>query len=137
MSIPPLFTKTSSVYHRDPNTWQDDEVDADVVDACLPSTPILEIPDSKSSPSISPPPADQKDVASGYNISSEDVKEEVNEAGTTPSRDLDDSPEGNSEGDERQCRICFGGMEEEAVLGRLISPCLCSGSMRVGLIFLT
>lgn len=33
--------------------------------------------------------------------------------------------------DERQCRICFSGQEEEATMGRLISPCLCSGSMRV------
>lgn len=51
--------------------------------------------------------------------------------------------------EERQCRICFGGEfdndsrrdrgeeeddgeeEEEEDLGRLISPCLCSGSMRV------
>nr|XP_031861478.1 uncharacterized protein CI109_003082 [Kwoniella shandongensis]KAA5528550.1 hypothetical protein CI109_003082 [Kwoniella shandongensis] len=32
--------------------------------------------------------------------------------------------------DERQCRICFGGAEEEDSLGRLISPCLCMGSMR-------
>lgn len=34
-------------------------------------------------------------------------------------------------GDERQCRICFGGWEDEGELGRLISPCLCAGSMRV------
>jgi hypothetical protein len=33
--------------------------------------------------------------------------------------------------EEQQCRICFGGREEEAELGRLISPCLCAGSMRV------
>lgn len=33
--------------------------------------------------------------------------------------------------DERQCRICFSGQEEEDTLGRLISPCLCAGSMRV------
>ncbi|CAK9782082.1 hypothetical protein CC85DRAFT_314202 [Cutaneotrichosporon oleaginosum] len=33
-------------------------------------------------------------------------------------------------GDEQQCRICFGGREEEMELGRLISPCLCAGSMR-------
>jgi hypothetical protein len=33
--------------------------------------------------------------------------------------------------DDRQCRICFGGAEEEDVLGRLISPCLCTGSVRV------
>jgi hypothetical protein len=35
--------------------------------------------------------------------------------------------------DERQCRICFGGREEEETMGRLISPCLCTGSMRVRL----
>ena len=29
------------------------------------------------------------------------------------------------------CRICFMGAEEEVDLGRLISPCLCRGSMRV------
>ena len=28
------------------------------------------------------------------------------------------------------CRICFGGKEDENELGRLISPCLCKGSMR-------
>ncbi|ODO04822.1 hypothetical protein I350_05432 [Cryptococcus amylolentus CBS 6273] len=32
--------------------------------------------------------------------------------------------------DERQCRICFSGPEEEESMGKLISPCLCSGSMR-------
>lgn len=32
---------------------------------------------------------------------------------------------------ERQCRICFGGEEDEDELGRLFSPCVCSGSMRV------
>lgn len=31
---------------------------------------------------------------------------------------------------ERSCRICFGGVDEEGEMGRLISPCLCSGSMR-------
>lgn len=34
---------------------------------------------------------------------------------------------------EKLCRICFMGVEEEEELGRLISPCLCSGSMRVSL----
>ncbi|KAF9316120.1 hypothetical protein BG003_002317 [Podila horticola] len=32
--------------------------------------------------------------------------------------------------DERQCRICLGGVDEEDTLGRLISPCLCKGSMK-------
>ncbi|CAG8767888.1 14672_t:CDS:1, partial [Acaulospora colombiana] len=32
--------------------------------------------------------------------------------------------------DDRMCRICFAGPEEEDNLGRLISPCLCKGTMR-------
>ncbi|KAG0360808.1 hypothetical protein BC939DRAFT_470479 [Gamsiella multidivaricata] len=32
--------------------------------------------------------------------------------------------------EERQCRICLGGVDEEDTLGRLISPCLCKGSMK-------
>ncbi|KAJ6509460.1 hypothetical protein C8R47DRAFT_1098797 [Mycena vitilis] len=31
--------------------------------------------------------------------------------------------------DDRQCRICLAGEEEAAVLGRLIKPCLCKGSI--------
>ena len=41
------------------------------------------------------------------------------------------APETSSELDDRQCRICFGGPEEEESLGKMISPCLCTGSMRV------
>ncbi|KAJ7071106.1 hypothetical protein C8F01DRAFT_1109132 [Mycena amicta] len=32
-----------------------------------------------------------------------------------------------STSDERQCRICLAGQEEEPELGRLIKPCLCTG----------
>ncbi|KAK3827827.1 MAG: hypothetical protein J3Q66DRAFT_321193 [Benniella sp.] len=32
--------------------------------------------------------------------------------------------------EERQCRICLGGVDDEDMLGRLISPCLCKGSMK-------
>ncbi|EIW67111.1 hypothetical protein TREMEDRAFT_64980 [Tremella mesenterica DSM 1558] len=38
--------------------------------------------------------------------------------------------EDEEEEDDRQCRICLAGVEEEETMGRLISPCLCSGSMR-------
>ncbi|KZT53053.1 hypothetical protein CALCODRAFT_475217 [Calocera cornea HHB12733] len=31
--------------------------------------------------------------------------------------------------DERMCRICFGGVEDEADMGKLIRPCLCKGSV--------
>ncbi|CAG8585663.1 5411_t:CDS:2 [Dentiscutata erythropus] len=32
--------------------------------------------------------------------------------------------------EDKMCRICFAGPEEEESLGRLISPCLCKGTMR-------
>lgn len=39
-------------------------------------------------------------------------------------------PQGTDEDETKLCRICFGGLEEEAELGRLFSPCKCKGSMR-------
>jgi len=39
--------------------------------------------------------------------------------------------------DEKQCRICFGGEEDEDECGRLISPCVCTGSMRVSFLWMT
>ncbi|KAI8052813.1 hypothetical protein BDF22DRAFT_743488 [Syncephalis plumigaleata] len=36
----------------------------------------------------------------------------------------------NNSNNEQQCRICFAGPEESNVLGQLISPCLCKGTMR-------
>ena len=44
------------------------------------------------------------------------------------------TPVEEEEPDDRQCRICFLGAEEEESMGRLISPCLCTGSMRVSLL---
>ncbi|ORX82847.1 hypothetical protein K493DRAFT_320371, partial [Basidiobolus meristosporus CBS 931.73] len=35
-----------------------------------------------------------------------------------------------SEGEEKQCRICYGGLEEEPSFGKLISPCKCKGTMK-------
>jgi hypothetical protein len=53
-----------------------------------------------------------------------------NQAGPVPIHGVEDDDD-EEPPDERQCRICFSGQEEEATMGRLISPCLCSGSMRV------
>ncbi|CAE6471326.1 unnamed protein product [Rhizoctonia solani] len=39
-------------------------------------------------------------------------------------------PETEAKPEEKQCRICLAGAEEETELGRLISPCLCRGSIR-------
>jgi hypothetical protein len=35
-----------------------------------------------------------------------------------------------TESNEKQCRICYGGVEDEEILGKLFSPCRCSGTMR-------
>nr|ODN90514.1 hypothetical protein L203_01623 [Cryptococcus depauperatus CBS 7841] len=50
----------------------------------------------------------------------------------SPQTDQSDATVGldSQETGEKQCRICLAGPEEEETLGRLISPCLCSGSMR-------
>jgi hypothetical protein len=54
---------------------------------------------------------------------------------------IDDSPGRSPQGsntessanasEDKMCRICFAGSEEESNLGRLISPCQCKGTMRV------
>lgn len=43
----------------------------------------------------------------------------------------DDAPDEDGQMVDKQCKICLGGIEDEEELGRLISPCLCSGTMRV------
>ncbi|KAG8742645.1 hypothetical protein FRC10_001128 [Ceratobasidium sp. 414] len=48
---------------------------------------------------------------------------------SSPSPGRRESPNAKTP-EEKQCRICFAGAEEEAELGRLISPCLCRGSIR-------
>lgn len=55
----------------------------------------------------------------------------VQEALDDAAQDEEEEEEEIPAPDERQCRICFGGREEEETMGRLISPCLCTGSMRV------
>lgn len=42
-----------------------------------------------------------------------------------------ESPGTRTPAEEKQCRICLAGPEEENELGRLISPCHCRGSIRV------
>lgn len=50
---------------------------------------------------------------------------DISHFGTSTATPVNDPPL-----DERQCRICLGGVDEEDTLGRLISPCLCKGSMK-------
>ncbi|CAE6524870.1 unnamed protein product [Rhizoctonia solani] len=48
---------------------------------------------------------------------------------TTPAQEPEPGTEAKTP-EEKQCRICLAGAEEEVELGRLISPCLCRGSIR-------
>ena len=136
----PLFKTEGSVWRTGSQVEREpDEEDEDWVDRSLPSSPLdrtfqnpFEGGPSKlrTESSLPPLPDDddedldiKPDVKPGIE-NDEDIK-------STPLREIDaDSDEGAPE-DERQCRICFSGREEEETLGRLISPCLCTGSVRV------
>ncbi|ORY28832.1 hypothetical protein BCR39DRAFT_559395 [Naematelia encephala] len=111
----PLFHQPASVYATD---WHDDELDTEAVDQSLPSTPMAEKYEPYVHRSAAEMPSEAPELESDVSPSPEvDVSSE-------------DHREVKPEQDEPQCRICFGGVEEEEMLGRLISPCLCSGSMR-------
>ncbi|WVR08874.1 hypothetical protein IAU60_005933 [Kwoniella sp. DSM 27419] len=60
-----------------------------------------------------------------------DTEDTAPEQPTSRERDTSDPADDSSSESERSCRICFSGSEDEDVSGRMISPCLCTGSMRV------
>lgn len=148
----PLFKTKGSVYRRGgPSTVSyDDEDDEDWVDRSIPSTPMDEDPPEAGSSSSrfvdrtrersstpkspvrnvkrerSPSPDVMVKAESEYGRDDTPPLREVNEDDIAGSDEEDLEPE-----DERQCRICFSGVEDEPSMGRLISPCLCTGSVRV------
>ncbi|KAJ9095712.1 hypothetical protein QFC21_005584 [Naganishia friedmannii] len=73
-------------------------------------------------------PYDSEDEVDGL-LSPQPVQHDRPRSRSPSPRPASESANGQVE-EERQCRICFGGTDEEADCGRLISPCLCSGSMR-------
>lgn len=109
-----------SGYSGPDNGGSDDEFE---VDSSIPSTP-FELNDN-----------DQRDRPSvgwrGGTSSSPNIHETQ---GDTSSKGYDTAPKVDHDVDDRQCRICFAGAEEEDALGRMISPCLCMGSMRVSVL---
>jgi len=132
----PLFKTEGSVWRTGKEVERKpDEEDEDWVDRSLPSSPLdrsfqdpFEAGPSKLR-AEQPLPAlpDEYDEDLDAKLDGEDDENSK----STPLRGIDaDSDEGGPE-DERQCRICFSGREEEETLGRLISPCLCTGSVRV------
>lgn len=124
-----------------------DEDGEDWVDESLPSSPLdrtfgqdpFEAGPSKATASISRSRAGSPEVTGGPDVKEEegldDVKPEIEEFDIkeeeTPMREMYSDEDEQEPEDERQCRICFSGREEEPALGRLISPCLCTGSVRV------
>jgi hypothetical protein len=138
----PLFSTEGSVWRTVPYTI-DDEEEEDLVDQSLPSSPLDRTfgenafdAGSSSSGWASPgrhAPLVHDEAGTEPKIEDHGTKIERDE---TPLREIGedefDEPEEEAEPeDERQCRICFSGREEEAALGKLISPCLCTGSVRV------
>lgn len=134
----PLFKTEGSVWRTGAQVLlEGDEEDEDWVDQSLPSSPLDRTfqdpfnagpskPRRAHSPSL-PPLPDGNDGDLDVKLEDEvDGDESRRTLVKELESDLDDQPE-----DERQCRICFSGREEEDSLGRLISPCLCTGSVRV------
>lgn len=84
------------------------------------------------------PAEDRREVVRGGGLDvEEDIKLVLSDQEGKPFGHRDDTPPLREIGvdtpppDDRQCRICLGGVEDEGEMGRLISPCLCAGSMRV------
>jgi hypothetical protein len=144
----PLFRTEGFVYRAGSRIY-DDEEDEDWVDRSLLTSPLdrsfgenpFEAGPSTTSftnsgirHSPAPSPKSEQEEPE------EEIKPDIDDLDDiredTPLREIDpddlDAPEPE---DERQCRICFSGREEEAALGRLISPCLCTGSVRVSVIY--
>lgn len=82
-------------------------------------------------------PEAKPEIKRGYDSDDEPLREigrhegDYAGIGRVPPSDPVSEAQEEEEPDDRQCRICFGGSEDEPTLGRLISPCLCAGSMRV------
>jgi hypothetical protein len=142
----PLFKTEASVLGARRRVYQEpdeDDEDEDWVDRSLPSSPLdrtLAQGPFDAGPSEPRPRNDTPPIVAdnnGENDLGEDMKSQVgsdegySDAGEG-SLDHADEQEREPE-DERQCRICFSGREEEPALGRLISPCLCTGSVRVSI----
>ncbi|RIA90890.1 hypothetical protein C1645_138856 [Glomus cerebriforme] len=59
------------------------------------------------------------------------TEEYIDEAESSEKLPQDPNYESNDNvSEDKMCRICFSGVEDEGNLGRLISPCQCKGTMR-------
>lgn len=138
--VEPLFKTEGSVYRRPLHVTTDDDDDEDWVDRSIPSTPLDEDPpeagpstrswrERSDSPTMRIAKR-ERSASPDFSVKEEDGRDDSPPLREINEEDLEDLDEHEPE-DERQCRICFSGKEEEPALGRLISPCLCTGSVRV------
>lgn len=113
------------------STLHDDDDDELAVEASIPSSPTIESGGGLGEYNS----AGTNDKVIGEPSSVTGARSSVTGARHAECKvrsDIDmDGGLGEGLADERQCRICFSGAEEEPSMGKLISPCLCSGSMRV------
>ncbi|WRT69308.1 uncharacterized protein IL334_006292 [Kwoniella shivajii] len=120
---------------------QVDMQDEENVENSLPSTPL---DDSHFDHSL--PGSTEDDDATSCQVNKDNEgAEDISRSGSTntdedgmdiPSNSKmtletkEESQINDSDEEDRLCRICFSGQEEEVNSGKMISPCLCTGSMR-------
>lgn len=156
--VEPLFKSEGSVYRRSSplassrsQDFETDDDDEDWVDRSIPSTPVDDRfedplgPGTSSSRARSRTPMApntdlnikrEPEVDSWHTVKEESLDQDRSRDETPSLREIDPDDMEEMDAppeDERQCRICFAGKEEEGTMGRLISPCLCTGSVRVSL----
>jgi hypothetical protein len=73
-------------------------------------------------------------VESTDNFTEEFIDEEESSEKSPQEPNIESNDDNTSE--DKMCRICFSGVEDESSLGRLISPCLCKGTMRVKIVII-
>ncbi|OCF32462.1 hypothetical protein I316_05889 [Kwoniella heveanensis BCC8398] len=127
----PSITKYESVEHDPPFRYQNLEYPARTRSGPGNSAERSSIAEEQSStledePELSPGARGPQQHHDRQHAASEEEEEEEEEENHREADDVD-------EGGEKTCRICFTGPDEdgeEITMGRMISPCLCTGSMR-------
>ncbi|WWD06973.1 hypothetical protein V865_005070 [Kwoniella europaea PYCC6329] len=128
-----LHTAPSRPFNIDVNGGWDLDMDMDIedelnVEDSLPSTPLEErSTHSHSRAWKHATTSDEGEISGEASKDSSDPTHNIHsqQEDHIPSRE--DTDKGDND---KTCRICFSGPEEEETLGRMISPCLCTGSMR-------
>ncbi|GAA5965043.1 hypothetical protein JCM8115_005691 [Rhodotorula mucilaginosa] len=120
-------TTDTSLRRRRERSVSSDASDAYVEHLLRPDAPRVKPEQSKPAPSV-----EESDL--GAATSDEHVQRQSEEGSAAEAEHGDHGAEGNPQeanagpGEEKMCRICFDGPDEE--LGKLFSPCLCRGTSR-------